>query len=102
ISNIAGPSINPAIAAVGNNVYVVWSENFDAGSGYKGDIYFSRSIDNGNTFSATIALTSTPARNDIVPMIAAGGSQVHVFWTDSGSVGELLYRRSTDGGATFF
>ena len=49
ITSIAGPSINPAIAAVGSNVYLVWSENFNNGPGgaYQGDIMFSRSTDNG-------------------------------------------------------
>ena len=48
-SNIAknnGSSISPQIAAVGNNVYVVWSDN----STGNGDIYFKRSMDNGDNF----------------------------------------------------
>jgi hypothetical protein len=101
ISNIAGPSINPAIAAVGSNVYVVWVENFLSGGVYYGDIMFSRSIDNGVSFSTPVNLTSTPTRNDIVPMIAAGGTQVHVYWTDSGSVGQLYSRASVDSGVSF-
>ena len=102
ISSLAGPSIHPTVAAVGTNVYVVWVENFDLGAGYKGDIYFSRSTDSGATFSAPIALTNTPTRNDRLPLIAAGGSQVHVFWTDDPVAGDVFYRRSTDSGAIFF
>jgi hypothetical protein len=109
LSNNQGPSLAPHVQAVGSNVYIVWSENVNTGGActdgqgpYCGDIWFSRSTDNGTTFSPAVNLTAgTNSRNDRFPIIAAGGTQVHVFWTDSLSTGDVYTRRSTDSGANF-
>lgn len=51
----------------------------------------------------TINLSNNPS-NSAVPEIAAIGSNVYVVWVDGVGIGgnnEILYRMSTDGGATF-
>jgi hypothetical protein len=109
ISANAGPSIQPVVAASGTNVYIAWVENVASGpctdgtaGGYCGDIWFSRSTDNGVSFSAAINLTpGTTTRNDILPVIAAGGTQVHVYWTDSATTGTVFSRSSNTSGASF-
>jgi hypothetical protein len=98
ISSLPGPSIQPNIAVAGNNVYIVWSEN--APTGTLGDIYFSRSIDAGESFSAPV-LIAGGGRNDILPIIAAAGTQVHIFWTDSSATGTAYHAGSTNSGASF-
>src|SRR6185436_10680062 len=105
------PQLYPNIAAVGSNAYIVWTDNVNTGGscldgqagGYCGKIFFSRSTNGGASFSAPVNLSSGAplARNDRVPIIAASGTQVHVFWTDDQLQGEVFYRRSTDSGANF-
>ena len=48
LSKSIGYSDNAAVSASGDNVYVVWNDN----STGRSDIYFSKSIDGGVTFSA--------------------------------------------------
>jgi hypothetical protein len=98
LSNMVGPSTNPVVAAVGTNVYVVWAETAPSATG---QIYFSRSTDSGTTFSTPTPLTATPSRNNILPVIAAGGTQVYVFWTNDAQTGDIFYRGSSDSGTTF-
>jgi hypothetical protein len=50
IISLAGEATNQKIAKIGNNLYVVWSEN--------GDIFFKRSTDNGAHFKSTINLSN--------------------------------------------
>ncbi len=99
ISNSAGPSIQPNIAVFGSNVFVVWSE-YVGGGGF-GDIFLARSTDGGATFLPAQQLTNTPGRNDILPIVAADGAQVHVFWTDSSQVGSAYHMGSGNSGVTF-
>lgn len=97
---VGSPFINsgsPAVAASGNNVYVVWSEHTDD------DVHllYRRSTDGGATFGGTINLSNNAGSSDR-PAIAASGNNVYVVWFDNtpGNA-EILYRRSTDGGGTF-
>jgi hypothetical protein len=99
-SNIAknnGSSISPQIAAVGNNVYVVWSDN----STGNGDIYFKRSMDNGDNFDRR-KFVSKNNGSSISPQIAAVGNNVYVVWSDNSTGnGEIRFRGSMDNGTNF-
>ena len=98
LSDNVGVSKVPSIAAIGNNVHVVWS---DATSG-NFEILYRRSIDGGNSFPNVIKNLSSNAGGSFVPAIAASGNNVHVVWTDETSGNpEILYRRSIDGGNSF-
>src|ERR671910_481790 len=46
LSNNTGASLSPHIAASGNNVYVIWTDNTTG----NGDVYFKASLENGNKF----------------------------------------------------
>ena len=89
--------ISPAIAVSGNNVHVVWDDdtlgNFE--------ILYRRSFDGGATFGPTINLSNN-AGQSFRPAIAVSGNNVHVVWDDNtpGNF-DILYKRSTDGGASF-
>jgi hypothetical protein len=93
----------PDVAASGNNVYVIWHEAFPGGdSEYTSEILYRRSTDGGASFEFTISNLSNNPGHSLVPAIAAMGNNVYVVWTDTTSGNsEILYRRSTDGGASF-
>jgi hypothetical protein len=82
------------IAKIGNNVYVVWSEN--------GDVFFKRSTDNGAHFGSTINL-SNDEDNSTDPQIAAVGNNVYIAWLnhDADDDHKILLKRSTNEGASF-
>jgi hypothetical protein len=91
-------SITPRNARIGvdsaDNIDVVWDDS-------AGDLYFSRSIDQGATFSSSII------PNGIVynaaPRIAVDASaNINLVWTGvSSSSDDVFFSRSTDGGTTF-
>jgi hypothetical protein len=97
LSDNVGNSTQPAVATSGNNVYVVWRDDTSGNN----EILYKRSTNDGATFGATINLSNN-AGDSITPAVAASGDNVYVVWTD-GTPGnpEILYKRSTDGGATF-
>jgi hypothetical protein len=84
-----------------NNVYVVWSQFGTANT----PVMFSRSTNQGVTFSAPIALTGA-AENFAWPsdVGVAPNGDVYVAFHANGegaTAGRTLVRRSTDGGVTF-
>jgi hypothetical protein len=105
LSNTSGYSASPAVSASGSqNVYVVWMDhslgNFD--------ILFRGSTDDGASFGGTVNLTNTSERSDEPAVAAFGdmftGQSVCVVWNEDipgTRNSEILYRRSTDGGASF-
>ncbi|MEX0597524.1 MAG: sialidase family protein [Candidatus Paceibacterota bacterium] len=85
------------IAISGDKIFVVWYDITEYGS----DVFFTRSVDGGLTFSIPINLSQTNARSEL-PQIAANNEKVYVVWQDfSQGNGEIFLRESTDAGATF-
>jgi ethanolamine utilization microcompartment shell protein EutL len=82
----------------GNNVHLVAvgvpSGNFD--------ILYTRSTNGGATFGPVENLSDNLG-NSVNPAIAVAGDNVYIVWADDSASGEfdILYTRSTDGGATF-
>jgi len=97
LSNTAGSSSIPSIAVSGNNVYVVWRDNTPGND----EVFYRRSNDGGASFGSTVNLSNNDG-SSTSPFIVVSGSNVYVAWEDNtlGS-GEIFYRRSTDGGASF-
>ena len=97
LSNGAGFKGEPAVAASGACVHVVWE---DRDSGFNSGIRYRRSTDAGLTWLAETLLAAAAygCRN---PAVAAQDSFVHVAWADDSAGRELYYRRSTDYGATW-
>jgi hypothetical protein len=92
-----GDRLLPAVAAAGPNVYAVWHELREG----KVAVYFRRSTDGGKNWQSPIKLSNSPV-NSAVPSVAVTGSDVHVIWVDMREgLGDIYYRRSTDGGATW-
>jgi len=97
ITNDSGYSEDPAVAVNGATVYVVWHDQTPGNA----EIYFRKSIDNGDTWQAAKRLTynSTDSQR---PRIAVLGEYVYVVWEDGPSGNEDIYfRRSIDGGNTW-
>ncbi len=97
LSNDAGTSTNPDVAASGKNVYVVWQDDTPGNN----DVFFTRSLNNGATFSAPVNLSNN-AGSSTNPRILALGTNVYLIWSDDtpGNL-DVFFTRSTDGGATF-
>jgi len=96
-NNDGGLSIAPEVAVSGANVHVVWVDDTTGNF----DIFYKRSTDGGATFDSTINLSNNDGDSEF-PMIAVLGNEVHVVWHDDtpGNF-DIMYRKSTDGGASF-
>lgn len=98
-------SEEPRIAALGDNVYLLWKEK--NGSNY--DLMFAKSEDNGNSFGDPIRLDDEtiehPQQHQLV--LDESGGQIHAIWSAlnprfaNGSHAFLYYTRSIDGGNSF-
>ena len=86
-------AVDPAIAVVGSNIYVVWEECISGGSA----IFFKKSTDGGATWQPTKRLTNTTGPT-IKPALAANGSNIYVVWLEGSAI---FFKKSTDGGATW-
>jgi S1-C subfamily serine protease len=98
-SEVGKDSETPSIAAFGNIVYVVWTDN----SRGNFDIFFIKSTDDGNTFSKPLNLSNDPGLSYQPRIVTDGKNNVYVVWTDN-SPGNynILFTRSLDGGASFY
>jgi hypothetical protein len=91
---------SPAIATDSSNaVHVVWRD--DMPNNYY-EIYYKRSTDGGTTWSAAQRLTWNSAGSQNPAVTVGPDDAVHVVWEDSSpGNGDIYYKRSTDGGATW-
>lgn len=110
-----GADANPTITTDGAGTWVaVWQSNEDlAGTtGSDSDIFYSRSSDNGTTWSPTALLNTngtTDAGADRYPIIRTDGAGVWItVWQgvadaggSTGDDGDILFSRSTDGAASW-
>jgi hypothetical protein len=94
-------SVAPQIAAVGNNVYVVWRATTSKGVN---EILFKASTTNGSNLATATALTlSGTAYGSAQPQIEALTTYVYVTWSDLGTVGraQTFFSASSDSGTSF-
>ena len=103
VSTNPSGSMGPQIAVdKSGNINVVWEDDIASHS----DISFSRSTDNGTTFSPPVNL-SNPLGNCIAnsnsPRIGVDlGADINVVWSnDCGGNFDIFLSRSADSGATF-
>ncbi|HQT00503.1 MAG: hypothetical protein B7Y26_09265 [Hydrogenophilales bacterium 16-64-46] len=99
LANNTGLSFSPSIAAgPENNIYVAWYDNTLGGN----EILFSRSIDNGVTFSAPANLSNNLGFSTFPTVATEASGKIHVAWQDTEyGASEILHAYSTDGGLTF-
>ena len=87
----------PSIAAADGSVHVV----FMLPAEYEGEIYYVRSMDDGETWGQPISLTNAIGES-IHPTLAVSGQTIHVVWQDQRqSFRQIYYKRSDDGGDTW-
>ncbi len=93
LTNNTSISVNPSVAVLGSNVHIVWQDGRD------GEIYYKQSTDAGSTWGADIRLTNNSSPSSF-PSISVTAAVLHVVWSDdrNGNIGEIYYKRSTDGG----
>jgi hypothetical protein len=103
ITNNTLDSVYAQIAAIGNNVYLIWQESITDNSNEKNyDIYFKKSKDNGNSFSKPINLSNNTGFSEH-PQIALSKNGIFIVWadnTDSNNT-EIMFTKSEDNGTTF-
>jgi hypothetical protein len=88
-------------------VYALWNAGSTAGGPER--IYFSKSADNGNTWSAKMDVSTAPAgTHHAFPAIAAtGNGDVRISWMDARAASggldrwNVYYRSSANGGSTW-
>lgn len=96
LSNHTGNSASPVIAIdLSGNIDVVW-ENDTTGSF---DIFFSRSVDKGATFSVPSDISNSGAAQASQIGLDAKGN-INVVWQEN-TPSDIYFARSSDGGASF-
>jgi hypothetical protein len=108
LSNNTGASLSPHIAASGNNVYVIWTDNTTG----NGDVYFKASLENGNKFKGKKLLAKNIG-NSLQPQMAVSqdGNLIFGVWKDNTKYDppenatspdfDLLFRTSSNQGGNF-
>ena len=103
ITNNNHDSVYAQIAAIDNNVYVVWQESITTNSKETNyEIYLKKSEDQGNTFSKPINLSNNSGFSEH-PQIAVSKNGIFIIWadnTDSNNT-EIMFTKSLDNGTTF-
>jgi hypothetical protein len=69
LSNNAGKSFSPVVAASGNNVYVVWTDDTPGNS----EIFYRRSTDGGASFGGTVNISNT-TESSYAPRVAVSNN----------------------------
>jgi len=83
---------HPQVTADGTNVFAVWHDD--------GDIRFSKSTDNGDTFPAGTDIgDSTNSKNAQLRITNSTEGDVYVTWIDGGN--DIRFSASSDSGTSF-
>ena len=90
-------------------VYVLWNSGSSPEAPER--VYFSKSTDNGNTWSTKMDVSTAPAgtHHNFPAIAAVGNGDIRISWMDSRSHTaesdkdrwNVYYRSSTNGGATW-
>jgi hypothetical protein len=90
-------SLDPLIDSHDTAVYVLWKEKREGST----DIFFTRSLDGGASFDATINISDTPGKSSQYAL-STPGDTVRIVWREKTVNGsDIFYRSSTDRGASF-
>ena len=103
LSNNIEFSERPQIAATRNGIFIVWTDTIDSNNK---EIIFTKSIDNGKTFSNPVTLSNN-SKNSYNVEISAFNENVYVVWQEQGynNTGEandsIIFKSSIDNGNNF-
>ena len=107
VTNITNNQKNSVYAQIAtnhkNDVYIIWQESVTKKPDEKNyDIFFTKSEDNGTTFSKPLNLSNNPGFSEH-PQIALSKNGIFVIWgdnTDSKNI-DVMFTKSEDNGTTF-
>jgi len=104
LSNSTEFSERPQIAVSRNGIFIVWTDTIDPNNK---EIMFTKSEDNGETFSKAISISNN-SKNSTNQEISAFDENVYVVWQESGKNkidenidSNIIFTRSMDSGNTF-
>src|SRR5215213_10087092 len=101
LSNNTGFSEHPQIAVTKNGIYIVWADNTNSNNT---EIMFTKSEDNGTTFSKPTNLSNS-LQNSNNQEISAFNENVYVVWQDidqnNNQNSSIIFKRSIDSGNIF-
>src|SRR5215207_4024474 len=114
LSNNTGFSEHPQIAVSKKGIFIVWADNTNSNNT---EIMFTKSEDNGTTFSKVINLSNN-SKNSKNQEISAYDENVYVVWQDTDStinlddnraneiggnklLSSIMFKASVDNGKTF-
>ncbi len=91
----------------GGNLYLLWNSGSTAGGPER--IYFAKSVDGGDTWSAKtdVSLALVGAQHAFPAIVARGNGDVRIAWMDARAVNggmdrwNVYYRSSTNGGSSW-
>jgi len=94
-------NLNPSVAASGQYVYLVWSNQ--TSSQPTRDVLYLRSANNGTSFGSVVNLSNVVGKLSEGQQIAASGSNVYVTWYEQDSLtnSNVYLISSSDNGLTF-
>jgi Neuraminidase (sialidase) len=95
ISNNNSDCFPPTIAVSGNVVHASW---IDFGETIDGEIYYARSLDNGETWEKNYIVAGN-ANSARYPLLACSGDNVYLIWQDVEN--KVFFRCSHDRGTTW-
>lgn len=100
LSNNTEFSERPQIAVSKNGIFIIWADEIDKNNK---EIMFTKSLDNGATFSKVINISNT-LKNSNRQEISAYNKNVYVVWQDTqqnNTNSSIMFKSSIDGGNTF-
>ena len=102
LSNNTEFSERPQIAVSKNGIFIVWTETINPNNK---EIMFTKSLDNGKTFSNPINLSNN-SKDSYNQEISAFNENVYVIWQDTDKKnndtnGIIMFKSSTNTGNTF-
>jgi hypothetical protein len=100
LSNNTEFSERPQIAVSDNGIFIIWADEIDKNNK---EIMFTKSLDNGATFSKVINISNT-LKNSNRQEISAYNENVYIVWQDTqqnNTNSRIMFKSSIDGGNTF-
>ena len=87
LSNDPSDSIDPQLATVQNNLFVIWNDN----SSKNNNVMIKKSSDGGITFSKPINLSNSTNADSINPQLASTANELFVVWQEDLSGNNQIY-----------
>lgn len=94
-------SIHSTLALSGNAIHLAWASYFYQEPDNYSHIYYSRSLDHGETWSEPVQIEDDPGLSYAPIIAAAPEGLVHLAWEDSRDSWRIWYQRSLDDGVTW-